>query len=103
MLHSILGRLRAVALAEGISYVILLGIAMPLKYAFDMPMAVRIFGMMHGVLFIALVALLAQSQLQYRWKTSFSAQVFVASLIPLGAFWMDRKLKDLDDSTRQTP
>ena len=102
MLQSSLGRLRAVALAEGVSYLLLLGIAMPLKYAFDMPLAVRIVGMLHGVLFIALVAQLIQSQLAYRWKTTFSAKIFIASLIPLGAFWMDLKLKDLDVSPEQS-
>ena len=102
MLQSSLGKLRAVALAEGVSYVLLLGIAMPLKYAFDMPLAVRVVGMLHGILFIALVGQLLRSQLTYRWKTSFSAKVFIASLIPLGAFWMDQKLKDLDVSPEQS-
>lgn len=101
MLETSLGRLRAVALAEGVSYILLLAVAMPLKYLFDLPQAVRIVGMLHGVLFIALVGQLFQSQLTYRWKTSFSVKVFVASLIPLGAFWMDGKLKDLDVSAEQ--
>jgi len=98
MLSSVLGRLRLVALAEGISYIILLSVAMPLKYMFAMPLAVRVFGMMHGVLFIVLVAALLRAQLHHRWRTSFSVQVFVASLIPLGAFWMDRKLKLVEEA-----
>ena len=98
MVSSALGRLRLVALAEGISYIILLGIAMPLKYIYAMPLAVRIFGMMHGILFIVLVAALFSAQQRYRWKTSFSAQVFIASLVPLGAFWMDVKLKQLGET-----
>lgn len=96
MMGTPLSRLRMIALSEGISYVILLGIAMPLKYGFDMPQAVRVFGMLHGVLFVFFVLALAHAQLTRRWSVLFSALVFVSSLLPLGAFWMDRKLKSLD-------
>ena len=47
-----------IALVEGISYVLLLGIAMPLKYFLDMPLAVKVVGWAHGVLFMAYVVLL---------------------------------------------
>ena len=61
MLKNTLGRLRLVALCEGISYVLLLGIAMPLKYLYDRPEAVRITGMLHGILFILLALALYQT------------------------------------------
>ena len=99
MLSSILGRLRLIALAEGVSYLALLGIAMPLKYLYAMPLAVRVVGMAHGLLFIALVLALFRAHETYRWKVSFSAQVFIASLIPFGAFWMDRRLKRVEAET----
>ena len=96
MLQTALGRLRLVALAEGLSYIVLLGIAMPLKYMYGQPEAVRIFGMLHGVLFIALVVALAHAQSVRKWGVGFSTLVFVSSLVPLGAFWMDTKLKRID-------
>ncbi len=95
MFSTALGRLRAVAFVEGVSYVILLGIAMPLKYAFGMPEAVRVVGMLHGVLFICLLPVLLQAQMDRKWGLRFSILVFIASLVPLGAFWMDRRLKAL--------
>ena len=52
--RSLLDQLRLASLLDGVSYIILLGIAMPLKYAADMPMVVRIVGSAHGFLWIAL-------------------------------------------------
>ena len=51
--------LRLLGNIEGISYLLLLGVAMPMKYYFEMPMAVKITGMAHGVLFVAYCILLA--------------------------------------------
>ena len=96
MFSTELGRLRLVALAEGVSYLVLLGIAMPLKYIYDLPLAVRIVGSLHGLFSIILVFTLLLAHLEYRWKLMFSAQVFISSLIPFGAFWMDRRLKGLE-------
>ena len=95
MFATTLGRLRLTALAEGLSYIILLGIAMPLKYAFGWPAAVRIFGTIHGALFILFVLTLAHAQHEKKWGTGFSILIFISSLIPLGAFWMDSRLKRL--------
>ena len=96
MFRTALGRLRLVALSEGISYLVLLGIAMPLKYAYDQPSAVRVVGMLHGVLFVIFAAALLQAHIVRRWGLTFSTKIFLSSLVPFGAFWMDRKLKDLD-------
>jgi integral membrane protein len=57
--NTLLARFRTVAWIEGLSYVALLFIAMPLKYFADLPLAVRVVGMAHGVLFIAYVVLVA--------------------------------------------
>tara|TARA_B100000902_G_C26846960_1_gene686234 strand:+ start:245 stop:466 length:222 start_codon:yes stop_codon:yes gene_type:complete len=70
-------------------------IAMPLKYIFDMPLAVRIAGMSHGILCIVLIAAILKAHIKYKWNYLFSSLIFLASLIPLGAFWMDLKLKRL--------
>ncbi len=99
MLTNALGRLRLVALSEGLSYVVLLAIAMPMKYVLDRPEAVRIVGMLHGVLFVFFVGALLHAHLERRWKMSFSSLVFLSSLVPLGAFWMDRRLKRLAEES----
>lgn len=85
--------LRFVSLAEGISYLVLLGIAMPLKYGANLPEAVRIVGSIHGGLLVVFCAVLLRAWLGARWPLSRAALVFVASLIPFAAFWMDRRLR----------
>jgi len=85
--------LRIVSLAEGISYLVLLGIAMPLKYGANMPEAVKIVGAIHGALFVVFCAALLRALLGARWPLGRAALVFAASLIPFAAFWMDRRLR----------
>jgi integral membrane protein len=84
--------LRLLGNIEGISYLLLLGIAMPMKYFFGFPMAVKIVGMAHGVLFIAYCLLLALQMKANKWNLLFGIYLFVATLIPFGTFVTDRKL-----------
>jgi integral membrane protein len=98
MLTTPLGRLRLLGILEGISFLLLLGIAMPLKYLADQPLAVRYVGMAHGVLWIAYLLALVPVALDYRmtWKTI--ALAVIASLLPAGPFVYDVKvLKPLAD------
>lgn len=85
--------LRFVSFSEGVSYLLLLLVAMPLKYLWDMPMAVKWVGWAHGVLFIALGAsvLLAMARAALPFKTA--CVVGVASLLPAGPFFADRLLR----------
>lgn len=93
-------RLRAVAFLEGCSYVLLLGVAMPLKYLADVPVAVTIVGAVHGALFVAL-ALLTLGAMQSRGKTfGFGVRMAVASLIPFATFALDRDLRADDETFR---
>jgi integral membrane protein len=85
--------LRANAIIEGISYLVLLGIAMPLKHAAGMPEAVRVVGMAHGVLFMAFCAALAAVWWHRRWGMSRVTIVFSSALVPLATFFMDRWLR----------
>ena len=85
--------LRIIGNIEGVSYLILLFIAMPLKYAYDMPAAVKITGMAHGLLFVAYCLLLAICMKRLSWKISFGIYLFIATVIPFGTFVTDRKLK----------
>ena len=87
-------RLRLASILDGVSYVTLLGIAMPLKYLADSPAAVRIVGMLHGVFFIALCILLLLALLSKKLSFKWCVIVFVCSLIPFAPFLLDRKLKE---------
>ena len=87
-----LGRLLKIGLAEGISFLVLLFIAMPLKYVLDMPEPVRIVGMAHGVLFIMYVLALAQATLVHKWTIKIAIIAFLASFLPFGTFFLDRIL-----------
>lgn len=82
-----------VGMLEGISFVVLLGIAMPLKYFMDLPLAVRVVGPIHGVLFLWFMALLFRVQGERGWKLSASALLVLLSLLPFGFWLIDRKLK----------
>lgn len=84
---------RIVALAEGISFLLLLGVAMPLKYFANMPAAVRIAGMLHGVLFVAFVILAWETMNKLNKKYSWFFIAFLASILPFGTFVLDNKLK----------
>ena len=84
--------LRTIGLVEGASFLVLLGVAMPLKYAAGMPMAVRVVGWVHGVLFVALIAALVWTMIVARWRLGRGALVFVAALVPLGPFLIDRRM-----------
>lgn len=84
---------RVSAIAEGISYVLLLLIAMPLKYMYGMPEAVRLVGALHGGLFVIFVALLLGVYVQKTMTFKQCAAAFVASLLPFGAFVFDAYIK----------
>ncbi len=84
-------RFRTIAIVEGWSFVILLAVAMPLKYAAGIPEPVKYVGWVHGILFVAYCALLLQAWLESGWKFSKALLAFVVSLIPLGTFWFERK------------
>ncbi|MEM6884314.1 MAG: DUF3817 domain-containing protein [Verrucomicrobiota bacterium] len=86
--------LRYTAIAEGISYLILLFIAMPLKYGMGIEIAVRVVGMIHGILFLLLIYLLWRAWKTFMLELQLCILVFVASLIPFAAFWADRKLRE---------
>lgn len=88
-----IGFLRVVGISEGISFLVLLLIAMPLKYYFGLPMTVKIVGWLHGILFITYIVavLLAVKAMQWNWFSVLVA--LAASLIPIGTFVLDRAWK----------
>lgn len=84
--------LRSVAFLEAISFLLLLGIAMPLKHFAGIPEAVRIVGLIHGLLFIALCLVLWQVWRKANWSIRRALLVFVSAFIPFGPFLIDRYL-----------
>ena len=88
-----LRQLRLVALLEGSSFLALLFIAMPLKYLAGLPLAVRIVGSVHGLLFLMFLAALFRAGRQRRWPFSRSLLAFVSSIVPFGTFLFDRSLR----------
>lgn len=87
-----LRQFRVVAYLEGISYLLLLGVAMPLKYLADLPLAVRIMGSLHGLLFVAFVVALARAAWARRWPLTRPLWMFATSLVPFGMVVLDRAL-----------
>jgi integral membrane protein len=87
-----LGRFRIVAFLEGVSFLILLFIAMPLKYFMGQPLAVKHVGMAHGVLFIMYLFALAHVMYDLKWSIGKGLIALGASFLPFGTFVMDAKM-----------
>ncbi len=84
--------LRRIAFTEGVSFLVLLGIAMPLKYLMHMPIAVKVVGWMHGLLFITFCIALARVWIIAKWPVPRCAGIFIAALLPFGPFIADRRM-----------
>lgn len=82
---------RIVALLEGVSYILLLFIATPLKYFANDPQYVKLLGMPHGLLFIAYVVMAILISKDMKWDTKTLWIVLIAAIIPLGTFYIDKK------------
>lgn len=94
-------RLRAIAFLEGLSYLVLLLVAMPLKYLADLPIAVRVAGSLHGALFVW-GGLLVLGALRTRGKTlGWALAILGAALVPGGTFFLDRGLREDDERYRR--
>ena len=102
MLKTSIGRLRAIGLVEGVSFLLLLGVAMPLKYFAGIPQAVTIVGWLHGLLFIAFCIALTQAHQDAKWSAWRSATVLIAALLPFGPFVIDPRLREEDQALQKT-
>lgn len=91
---------RKVALAEGISFLILLGIAMPLKYFADMPLAVTVVGGLHGVLFVAFLILAREVKSDFKKDLKWLAKAILASILPFGTIIMDKEWKKEEEAAK---
>lgn len=92
-----IARLRLIALLEGTSFLVLLGVAMPLKYLGGIDTAVKLVGWVHGLLFILFCSALLVAARAAQWKPSRAGTVFAAALIPFGPFLIDSRLRREDE------
>ena len=91
--NSSIGRLRFIAFFEGMSLLMLLFVAMPLKYVYGDPTLVRSVGMAHGVLFVVFIFSTIQVSSDYKWKFSVTTwKVLLGGFIPFGTFWVDSRI-----------
>jgi len=82
---------RIVSFLEGISYLLLLFIAVPIKYFQGNESYVKMLGMPHGLLFMLYIVLAIVIQKQMKWNMKTLAIVLIASVIPFGTFYIDKK------------
>ncbi len=92
LLKTQLGRLRVIAFLEGISFLVILFVTMPLKYLFAYPQANMTVGMIHGLLFMLYVLAVIQAKIIFNWDYKTTGLALLASIIPFGTFWADKKI-----------
>ena len=82
---------RIISFLEGVSYLLLLFVAVPIKYIAGDEQYVKMLGMPHGLLFVAylVIAYLIKDEMNWKGKSLF--EVMIASIIPFGTFWVDKK------------
>ena len=91
--QKLLRRFRMIGIAEGVSFLVLLLIAMPLKYFFNFPEVVKVFGWVHGLLFVGFLYFAFEVMGSLRKSFGWLAKAFAAAIIPLGTFVFDRQLR----------
>jgi integral membrane protein len=89
--YNMMKAFRIIALLEGISYILLLFVGIPMKYMMDNPTMVKAMGMPHGVLFMAYLFLAISLKTQQRWKFGEFMVILAASILPFGTFYVDKK------------
>lgn len=90
-MFSFLNIFRITAFLEGVSYILLLFIATPIKYLLNDPQYVKLLGMPHGLLFIGYIILAFMLKPELRWNNRQFSTILLAAIIPFGTFYMDRK------------
>ena len=90
---------RKVAIAEGVSFLVLLFIAMPLKYLAHWPLAVTVVGGLHGLLFVAFGVMAVEVKGEYKKDFRWLMRAGLASILPFGTFVMDKQWKKEEEAT----
>ena len=89
-----LSQLRWMSLIDAISYVLLVGIAMPLKHFADIPQPVSVVGMLHGIIWMLLVVSLVRARFASDWSTKRLLLIGFAALVPIVPFFLDRSIRE---------
>ena len=82
---------RIIALLEGLSYILLLFVAVPVKYSLGDPTYVKLLGMPHGILFVAYLGFAVYFKQEQNWRMKTLAIVLLGSVLPFGTFYVDHK------------
>lgn len=82
---------RIIALLEGLSYILLLFVAVPVKYSLGEPIYVKLLGMPHGILFLAYLGFAFYFKQEQNWSIKVLFVVLLGSVIPFGTFYVDNK------------
>ncbi|MFC5045378.1 DUF3817 domain-containing protein [Aquimarina hainanensis] len=82
---------KIISYLEGISFLLILFVTMPLKYLFDSPQPNQVIGMAHGLLFLLYVVFAIMMKEERKWNGKTLFIVLICSIIPFGTFWMDKK------------
>jgi len=90
-MFSLFNIFRIIAFLEGLSYVLLLFIATPIKYVTDDPQYVKMLGMPHGILFMLYIILAFMLRQEHSWFKGNFIKVLIASILPFGTFYLDFK------------
>ncbi|NQZ75712.1 MAG: DUF3817 domain-containing protein [Ekhidna sp.] len=88
-------RFRLLAHMEGISFLLILMITMPLKYYYDMPGPNKVIGMAHGLLFVLYILATLQFLLQGKWNFKITFLAILASIVPFGTFYFTAKVQPM--------
>ncbi len=89
-----LQKFRLINKIEGISFIILIFIAMPLKYYFGYPIATKIVGMAHGILVFVFIYQIIEAHQESKWSIKESGLYTILSLVPFGSFYTDKLIKE---------
>ncbi|MEY8849009.1 DUF3817 domain-containing protein [Psychroserpens sp. XS_ASV72] len=89
-MFSLFNSFKIVAFLEGVSYILLLFVAVPIKYLAGDPQYVKWLGMPHGILFLAYIVLALMLASELKWPRRTLVIVLLASIIPFGTFYVDR-------------
>ena len=91
--NSSIGRLRLLAILEGLSLLVLVFVSVPLKYIFGVTQLSSVLGPIHGVLFLLFIFNTIGAGIEYNWKFKQTTwKVLIACIIPFGTFYIDRKI-----------
>ncbi|TGM66377.1 DUF3817 domain-containing protein [Leptospira levettii] len=98
-----LGRFRILAFLEGVSFLTILFVTMPLKYLYHNPEPNKVVGLVHGLLFLLYLVELFQVKVELNWKMKKTILAAIASVVPFGTFWAEKYLylKPDDDQNHQ--